>query len=412
MGRIRHESVGEQSPKTSDRENRFPSPKVGSDQFLRIVSWQEPAESEQRTSPTPSSDIAGTVRSWCRNLSRRTLFIALIVLLAVLFIAAIVITLVVVFAIQGKHDDHSFTAIVFTMSTSSPPTPTPFPYPVGFVVGTLSHYVPLGAVASLVPDTRAFTFQQELLAYGNSTLSLLRNGTVDQSALILDGSNCTACTILAADDSCFTGRYPRCDQAQTIYCCSGCPRVGNFCRVKGIFYGFLDQLVESRVFSNKGGLLLTTSSQTSTNSCSVQTHRVSADGTTFSGSIQSCPSSSSDQTSNVKYKSLSTTTLNPDNAISADILAVVDINGAVQLTNLTSNFELAHVAMDIKDGVLSMASTVQDGRLLVVVLQLSRFYILRYNLRSGCAAVLDSYYQTFLFSGSVSDSCMSIFPTF
>lgn len=59
MGRIRHESVGEQSPKTSDRENRFPSPKVGSDQFLRIVSWQEPAESEHRTSPTPSSDIAG-----------------------------------------------------------------------------------------------------------------------------------------------------------------------------------------------------------------------------------------------------------------------------------------------------------------------------------------------------------------
>uniref|UniRef100_A0A0K0D725 SH2 domain-containing protein n=1 Tax=Angiostrongylus cantonensis TaxID=6313 RepID=A0A0K0D725_ANGCA len=59
VDRIRHDSVGEQSPKPVQREQRFPSPKLDPAEFLNMVSWQAPAQSEQRTSSTPASDIAG-----------------------------------------------------------------------------------------------------------------------------------------------------------------------------------------------------------------------------------------------------------------------------------------------------------------------------------------------------------------
>ncbi|KAK6014509.1 hypothetical protein OSTOST_20106 [Ostertagia ostertagi] len=399
MSRIRHESVGEQSAKSKDMEHRFPSPKVDSDQFLRIVSWQESIPAQENPSPTPTSDIAGTVRSWYRSLSRRTLFIGLIVLLAVLFIIAIIITVVVVFVFEN-HDDHAFTAIVFTMSSSSPPTPTPFPFPVGFVVGTLFRYIPLG----------------EFISYGNNSLSLLNNDTVSKSRVLLDTLNCTSCTVLAADDRCFSATSNICYQSQTIYCCTNCTYGANFCRVKGVLYEFYDQLVETRVFSNADGLQLTVASQITSPSCAVQTHRIAANGTIFSGSIKSCQSPHHQMSP--KYAYLSSTTLDPDSAIYTDILTVIDSDGNVQLTNVSSSTALTYLPMRIKvnldflqnikenkvliqDSVLSIASTVQDGHLLVAILQTSRFYALRYSFNTKCVAVLNSYYQTFLFSGEL-----------
>ncbi|WKX94894.1 hypothetical protein Q1695_011842 [Nippostrongylus brasiliensis] len=402
MSRVRHESVGERSPKTNDRELRFPSPQVDSDQFLKIVSWQEPVEPEQRASPLPStSEIAGTVRSWYRGLSRRTLFIALIVLVAVLFIAAIVITLVL--ALPSHTSNHGFTAIVFTMSTSSPPTPTPFPYPVGYVVATLSRYVALGTVTSLVPVTSAFTFKQQILAYGTDTAWLLSNSSIRDTTVTLNFGNCSSCTVLEIDEKCFSSSNHNCEPSQVIYCCSQCPDTGGICQVKGVTFEFLDEMVESRVTSSNDGLLLSTASSSDSTPCAVQSHRIKADGSTFSGPIQSCFALSSDETdqSKARYNYLSTTTIQPDNATAADILTVVEPNGGVRLLKLTSHTTLGYVPMRITSKVLSISTTIQGDYLLVAFLQSSRFYALRYNLGSGCIAVLNNYYQSFLFSGEL-----------
>ncbi|VDO44426.1 unnamed protein product [Haemonchus placei] len=415
MSRGRHESVGEQTAKSRDMDHRFPSAEVDSDQFLKIVTWQESVPDQQSPTQTSSVDITGTVRSWYRRLSRRTLFIGLLVLLTVLFIIAIVITLVVVFALKGDHHDHGFTAVVFTIPTTSSPTPTPFPFPVGYVVGTSSRYVPLGFVSSLMPDTRAFAFRHQLLSYGNGSLHLINNNTILEATVLLNTSNCSSCSIMAADDYCFSAASNGCHQAQVIYCCTNCSYGTNFCRVKGVLYAvrrfrflesgttghqrgfqllilklqFSDQLVEARVYSDTNGLQLTTASQISSPSCAVQTHRIGADGSTFSGSIQSCRTMQNNS-SEVKYAYLSSTTLNPDSAISADILTVIDADGGVQLTQVSTGAVLTYLPMKIK-----------DGHLLVAILQASRFYLLRYTLSTKCVAVLDNYYQTFLFSGEL-----------
>ncbi|XGW09621.1 hypothetical protein V3C99_011698, partial [Haemonchus contortus] len=400
MSRGRHESVGEQTAKSRDMDHRFPSAEVDSDQFLKIVSWQESVPDQQSPTQTSSVDITGTVRSWYRRLSRRTLFIGLLVLLTVLFIIAIVITLVVVFALKGDHHDHGFTAVVFTIPTTSSPTPTPFPFPVGYVVGTSSRYVPLGSVSSLEPDTRAFAFRNQLLSYGNGSLSLINNNTILEATVLLNTSNCSSCTIMAADDYCFSAASNGCHQAKVIYCCTSCSYGANFCRVKGVLYEFSDQLVEARVYSDATGLQLTTASQISTPSCAVQTHRIGADGTAFSGSIQSCRTIQNNS-SEVKHAYLSSTTFNPDSAISADILTMIDADGGVLLTQVSTSAVLAYLPMQIKNDILSIASTLQDGHLLVAILQQSRFYLLRYTLSTKCVAVLDNYYQTFLFSGEL-----------
>ncbi|KAK5982746.1 hypothetical protein GCK32_019586, partial [Trichostrongylus colubriformis] len=163
---------------------------------------------------------------------------------------------------------------------------------------------------------------------------------------------------------------------------------------------FSDQLVETRVFSDGSGLQLTTASQISSPSCVVQTHRVAADGTIFSGSIQNCQTTMEKESPSANYGYISSTTINPDSAISADILTVIDADGGVQLTNLSSHAALVYLPMKIKGNVLSVTSTVQDGHLLVAVLQSNRFYSLRYTISTTCVAVLSSYYETFLFSGT------------
>nr|CDJ96871.1 Protein C13A10.1 [Haemonchus contortus] len=165
---------------------------------------------------------------------------------------------------------------------------------------------------------------------------------------------------------------------------------------------FSDQLVEARVYSGATGLQLTTASQISTPSCAVQTHRIGADGSAFSGSIQSCRTTTlQNNSSQVKYAYLSSTTFNPDSAVSADILTMIDADGGVQLTQVSTSAVLTYLPMQIKNDVLSIASTVQDGHLLVAILQQSRFYLLRYTLSTKCVSVLDNYYQTFLFSGEL-----------
>ncbi|KAK6738620.1 hypothetical protein RB195_020624 [Necator americanus] len=371
--RSRHESLGEQSPKISARDSRFPSSMVDSGQFLRIASWREPSDSDTVT-PTPSADtdIAGNMRTWYRNMSRKKLFIIFVSLLVVLFIAAVIITVVLVLALQNHNkNEHEFTAIVFTVTSPSTPTAAPFRYVPGYVIGTESRYVPLGTVDSLVPDIRGFTFMDQLLIWGDDTLQMVPL---------------------------------RCDQSQAIYCCSGCPLVGNLCRMKGSLYQFSDLLVETRISADGDMLLLTTASLINTTNCALQTHRVQNDGSIFSGSIQRCYGSGevkSEQDPN--FVKIATTTLSPDSAGSASVLTAVDSSGNVRLHNLTSDTTLEYIPTKIEGRVLSISTTIEGDDLMVALLQESRFYAIRLNLISGCVSLLENYYQNFLYSGQLRD---------
>ncbi|KHJ82701.1 hypothetical protein OESDEN_17604, partial [Oesophagostomum dentatum] len=177
--RSRHES--DDGPATIDNnaDGRFPSPKVDSDQFLRIASWHNMSESEASTKIS-SRDIAETMRSWYRNVSRRKIFIILVILLVILFIAAVVLTIVLV-VLPGHNNNHDFTAVIFTVTTPyTTASPTPLPYPTGYVVGTLFRYVPVGVAESLVPDSRGFTYRRQLLTWGNDTITMLETNTITQ----------------------------------------------------------------------------------------------------------------------------------------------------------------------------------------------------------------------------------------
>ncbi|KAL6736335.1 hypothetical protein Aduo_006699 [Ancylostoma duodenale] len=403
--RSRHESVGEQSAKSCERDQRFPSPMVDSGQFLRIVSWRDPSDSESST-PTPQPDLAGTMRSWYHGISRRKLFIILVILVVVLFIAAVIITIVLVFVLQGhSKKDHDFTAIIFTVTTPLPPTTTPFPYPTGYVIGTLSRHVPLGVVDSLKPDNRGFTFREQLLAWGNNTLSLVGNNSVAQGQLYLETKNCTSCALLSAEDSCLNpGATLTCSQSQVIYCCSGCSPAQNLCRVRNVLYEFSDHLIEARISTNGEKLLVTTASQVNSSSCALQTHRVGSDGSTFSGPIRSCYGQrNEDSGKEPHFVDLATTTFSPNTAISADMLTAVDSSGNVKLYNLSSDATAAYIPMKIEGDVLSISTTVQGNHLLTAILQSSRFYALRLNLVSGCVSVLESYYYKFSYAGELRD---------
>ncbi|VDM53273.1 unnamed protein product [Angiostrongylus costaricensis] len=327
VDRIRHDSVGEQSPKPVQREQRFLSPKLDPAEFLKMVSWQAPTQSEQRTSSTPASDIAETVRSWYNRQSRRRLFIALVILITVLLAIAIVITLVFLFAFQKDRHDHGFTPV--TMMTAPSPTVTPFPYPPGYVVGTSSYYVPLGVVTSLVPDTRDFRFRNRLLSYGNDTMSLFNSTAVTSISFHLDSGSCSSCTLLAADDSCTNGIGHHCNRSQAIYCCSKCGSVANFCHVKGTVFEFSDDLLESRISSDARTLLITTASHTNSSLCMLQIHRIRVDGFTFSGPIEICAFSASESELSGGGTILTTTTFSPESANLADILTIVDSEGGV-----------------------------------------------------------------------------------
>ncbi|ETN72865.1 hypothetical protein NECAME_13703 [Necator americanus] len=380
---------------------------VDSGQFLRIASWREPSDSDTVT-PTPSADtdIAGNMRTWYRNISRKKLFIIFVSLLVVLFIAAVIITVVLVLALQNHNkNEHEFTAIVFTVTSPSTPTAAPFRYVPGYVIGTKFRYVPLGTVNSLVPDIRGFTFMDQLLIWGDDTLSVIRNDTVSQGPLFLDTNNCTSCSLLAADEKCLRQMVPlRCDQSQAIYCCSGCPLVGNLCRMKGSLYQFSDLLVETRISAEGDMLLLTTASLINTTNCALQTHRVQNDGSIFSGSIQRCYGSGevkSEQDPN--FVKITTTTLSPDSAGSASVLTAVDSSGNVRLHNLTSDTTLEYIPTKIEGRVLSISTTIEGDDLMVALLQESRFYAIRLNLISGCVSLLENYYQNFLYSGQLRD---------
>ncbi|EYC44957.1 hypothetical protein Y032_0444g1563 [Ancylostoma ceylanicum] len=404
--RSRHESVGDTSPKCSGRDQRFPSPMVDSGQFLRIVSWRDPSDSESSTPSPPPADIAGTMRSWYHGISRRKLFIILVILVVVLFIAAVIITIVLVFVLQGhSKKDHDFTAVVFTVTTLPPPTTTPFPYLTGYVVGTLSRHVPIGVADSVEPDNRGFTFRQQLLVWGNNTLSLIGNNSVVQGQLLLDTKNCTSCGLLSAEDSCLTpGASLSCSQSQVIYCCFGCPQAQNLCRVRNVLYEFSDQLVEARISDNGEKLLVTTASQVNTSSCAIQTHRIGSDGSSFSGPIRSCYGQRSEGSGQDPHSvALATTTFSINSAIAADVLTAMDSDGTVKLYNLSSDGTTASVPMKIEGDVLSVSTTVQGDRLLVAFLQSSRFYALRLNLVSGCVSVLESYYYKFSYAGELRD---------
>ncbi|RCN46919.1 hypothetical protein ANCCAN_07098, partial [Ancylostoma caninum] len=399
--RSRHESVGEHSVKNCERDQRFPSPMVDSGQFLRIVSWRDPSDSESST-PSPPPDIAGTMRSWYHGISRRKLFIILVILVVVLFVAAVIITIALVFG--HSKNDHDFTAIVFTVTTPTPPTTTPFPYPSGYVIGTLSRHLPLGVVNSLEPDNRGFTFREQLLIWGNNTLSLVSNKSVVQGQLYLDIKNCTSCALLSAEDSCLSpGASLSCSQSQVIYCCSGCTQAQNLCRVRNVLYEFSDQLVEARISTNGEKLLVTTASQVNSSSCALQTHRVGSDGATFSGPIRSCyGQQSEDSEKGPNFVALATTTFSPNSAIS-DVLTALDSSGSVKLHNLSSDATAAYIPMRIEGDVLSISTSVQGSHLLAAFLQSSRFYALRLNLVSGCVSVLESYYYKFSYAGELRD---------
>ncbi|VDM80640.1 unnamed protein product [Strongylus vulgaris] len=190
--RSRHDSLSEKSQRNDEREQnrRFPSSDVDSKQFLRIASWQKTSDSETSTIAS-EPDKGGTMLSWYRNISRRKFFIILIILLIVLFAAAIILTVVLVVVLPGRHHgDHDFTAIVFTPTIPYTTTVTTasVPYPVGYVVGTVFRYIPLGKVDSVMPDTRGYTYRKQLLTWGNDTISVLADN-VTQGSLHLDTGN-------------------------------------------------------------------------------------------------------------------------------------------------------------------------------------------------------------------------------
>ncbi|KHJ91115.1 hypothetical protein OESDEN_09027, partial [Oesophagostomum dentatum] len=167
---------------------------------------------------------------------------------------------------------------------------------------------------------------------------------------------------------------------------------------------FTDQLVESRISADGETLFLATASQVKSTSCAVQIHRVASDGSTFSGPIQTCYRPEHDDSKQgMQFERVATTTLFPDLSTSADILTAVDTNGSVLLYNLTSDMLLAYLPARIEQDVLSISTTIQEDRLLVALLQQTRFCALRYNFASGCVSVLEGYYQKFDYSGELRD---------
>ncbi|KAJ1360064.1 hypothetical protein KIN20_018945 [Parelaphostrongylus tenuis] len=199
----------------------------------------------------------------------------------------------------------------------------------------------------------------------------------------LDTGNCSSCTLLAVDDICTTDVAHHCNRSQIIYCCSGCRIVTNMCLVKGTVFEFSDDPVESRISFDAETLLITTASNINSSSCTLQTHRIGADGFTFSGPIQTCDLLVTKSEQAGVNTILTTTTFSPESATLADVVTVVDSEGGVRLYNLTSRRTLSYIPMNIQNDVLSISTTVQTDCLLVAILQPSRFYALRLNLISG-----------------------------
>ncbi|CAJ0605387.1 unnamed protein product [Cylicocyclus nassatus] len=383
-----------------DRNGRFPSANVNSHQFLRIASWDK---ADDNASTPSNRNFAGTMRSWYRNISRRKLFIILIILLIVLFIAAVIITILFVVILPGHHDNHGFTAIVVspTAAHTTTVTTTPLPYPTGYVVGTMSRYVAIGEVDSVMPDMRGYKYRKQLLTWGNDTLAVLSDN-VTLGELYLDTGNCTSCTLISVDDECLHSNATlSCDQTQAIYCCSECPKVDSMCRVKGVPYEFFGDLVESRVSIDNDALILTTASHLNSSNCVIQLHKMRSNGS-FSGPIQSCYNAQ-DVEEDVLLTNVATITFSPKTAFSADFLVGLDSHGSIILYNLTYDTPVAHIPMGIQGDVMSISTTVQDDHVMVAFLQMSKFYALRYNLVSGCVSVLGNYYQKFDYSGTLRD---------